>query len=223
MTVDGFFECDVNVTDIQKQKLKLFPEMRQRWMVAIPRENFPETISDEDVKEQAERWMGWVSQESGVKPSFFGGRGLIKVIAWVNGIPSTFEGAEQVASPMPKEFHGSPLSSTPIKMVTVGISFYYDGDETEVVWPWSARGITKTFRCAEDVLRGALLATLPPLEPTEEDTKTLWDSIVETIVEPVTDVIEDIGAKAADIGKQVLIGVGIVAGALIVFKLLMKK
>lgn len=192
--VGGFFSCDVDRDAFYSQKAPIYPEQFQRWIVALPLWN---KISEDEVKRRVAAFL----QEAGIGNWDYR---AVTVLGMSEKQPEGWPNAKKVVSPIP-DFKAGPLTSDSIPMLYVAIEFWYDGNLTEIKWPWLARGFV--IQCPEDTL-GGLMAVMPPLAapapPTilEETMKPLNDAAIE-IHDGARDIIVTLADKMEEPIKEI--------------------
>lgn len=162
--VAGFFSCQVDRKSFYEQKIPLYPDKYNRWLVAIPTP--PDGKLDvESLKGDVLMWLNNVGTQSGIDHSLmFGNFRAVKVLGVTTKKPTLEQlqrdrRIEKIVEPLPA-FYASPLSDSPAtQIVYVAIEFYYDGDATSGKWPWHARGFA--IQCPEDLISGVVAVMKP--------------------------------------------------------------
>lgn len=211
--VSGFFSCDIDPDKFYAQKVPLYPNQYQRWLVALDKPfgqidvgSLQSVVVDFLVKVGARAGL-----VSGVGANFR----AVKVLGVSDVKPTTESladkgGVMKVVEPIPK-IHTSPLwSSERTDMLYVAIEFYYDGSSSEGLWPWSARGFN--IRCPEDAISGLIAVMRPVATPVPPE--GAMDAALKPLESAAIAVDDALKPVLKDLKEKLEVPLGEVGGAL---------
>jgi hypothetical protein len=190
-SVGGFFRCDYDRKAFFNQRVPLYPNQYQRWLIIAQK---PSTTNASTIKKAAIQWFEMVGSRAGL---LLGGVNAniraVKVVSASEAPEVNTRVMKWVLQPLPQLKAGA-LSNSPARVLYITVEFWYSGSATDAPWPWLSRGFV--IQCPEDVI-GGLAAVLSPLKAPEPPT------LLEELHRPIQEAAISLSEKAQPYLEQI--------------------